>query len=543
MARITKNFLATLAGANKVVAKEILSTLSFPEQIDRLGEALGAVEGHVPDMRMTCPSGIARWESWAVALPELREKAGALERESDAVPPTTRKNGNPWLRRSPPQPVLAFLWISLDSDPADEEAVFGLNALKGLLLAAYAAKALGKMTASASENLDRLCGRIRRVYAGERHEYRSYAPLLPQAQDRDQWLTALEQARMPPSRYSLTRTGLAVPAEFNWLDQARRLSESLSLVHWSDGAPKPSSGQPRIVEPREEDAGDGTMLTAHKPRFRVHAATARTPLADVDVEALDPEIESAVQLEGVAAGEESAAPLAAAIEVRHTNWKTGRDAQRLPWDWAQLNWIETRILTEAMARASEASAQLGAALAWLLLVTGQYLDAVLQSYWLSEAPGGFSRSGHWIRPIPIPDKAFVPNEAHRGLRRHVEYVELTLPVFPAAIHAAMNRTAGSRDAPKTVGEALGLDVNAADSILRRFLADVRAENSRRVRLQPGRIRRVLANTLMQVTQDKVLTHLLAGLSIEEPPTGVYYTTYNVTVLQDAYVQAMERIFA
>lgn len=48
---------------------------------------------------------------------------------------------------------------------------------------------------------------------------------------------------------------------------------------------------------------------------------------------------------------------------------------------------------------------------------------------------------------------------------------------------------------------------------------------------------------MQITQDKVLTHLLAGLSIEEPPTGVYYVAYPLTVLQDIYAQAMARIFA
>ena len=156
MVPTTKEFLATLTGTHKVVAEEILSTLCFPEQIDRLGEVLAVVEGLIQYMLMTCPAGIERWKDWASTLPELREKAGALERESGVLPPTTRTKGNPWLRCSPPQIVLAFLWIGFDSGPPDEETAFRLNALKGLLLAAYAAKAFGKMKAGDAETLDRL---------------------------------------------------------------------------------------------------------------------------------------------------------------------------------------------------------------------------------------------------------------------------------------------------------------------------------------------------------------------------------------------------
>jgi hypothetical protein len=539
----TKEFLATLTGTHKVVAGEILSTLCFPEQIDRLGEVLAVVEGLIQYMLMTCPAGIERWKDWASALPELREKAGALERESGVLPPTTRTKGNPWLRCSPPQIVLAFLWIGFDSGPPDEETAFRLNTLKGLLLAAYAAKAFGKMKAGDAETLDHLSTRIRQVYTGKRRKYRNYAPFLPGTRDRDQWLNALEQARLPTPRYHPTPTGFASPAEFNWLNQVRRLSQSLPEVHWSDTVPCARSEHVLFVEPPEEDADDALAPVAQKARRRIQTMTECTPTADVDVEALDPETELAVELEGVATAETSAVPLATANEVRHTNWRTGRDAQRLPWDWTQLNPIELEVLVAAIARAAGNSAQLGAALAWLLLVTGQYLDDALGLLWLSEAPEGISRGGQWTRSIPVPKMAFVPGEDHDGLARHIGQVELALPAFPVAIQETVDRTVASQKAPRTVGEALGLNAAEAAAVLRTFLAEARSENGRRVRFQPGRIRRVLANTLMQITQDKVLTHLLAGLSIEEPPTGVYYVAYPLTVLQDIYAQAMARIFA
>ncbi len=543
MVPTTKEFLATLTGTHKVVAEEILSTLCFPEQIDRLGEVLAVVEGLTQDMLMTCPAGTERWKGWASALPELREKAGALERESGVSPPTTRTKGNPWLRGSLPQTVLALLWVWFDSGPPDEETTFRLNALKGLLLAAYAAKGLGKMKAGDPEKLDPLSERIRQVYTGRRREYHYHASFLPGTRDRDQWLKALEEVRLPASRFNHMRTGFDVPGEFNWLSQVRRLSQSLSEVHWSDTVPRARSERVLFVEPPEEDADDALAPVAQKARRRIQTMTECTSTTDVDVEALDPETELAVELEGVATAEISAVPLATAIEVRHTNWRTGRDAQRLPWDWTQLNPIELKVLVAAIARAAGDSAQLGAALAWLLLVTGQYLDGVLGLLWLSEAPGGISRGGQWTRSIPVPEMAFVPGEDHDGLRRHIGQVELALPAFPVAIQETVDRTVASQKVPRTVGEALGLDAAKADAALRTFLAETRSENGRRVRLQPGRIRRVLANTLMRITQDKVLTHLLAGLSVEEPPTGVYYLAYPLTVLQDTYAQAMARIFA
>lgn len=212
MAPTTNDFLATLTETEKAVAEEILSALSFPEQIDGLADVLAVVESLIPDMRMTCPAGRVRWETWARALPALHANAAAFEPQTDGPP---AKKGN---RRSSRGPRRTFLSFLRSANALDEETGFRLNALKGLLLAANAARALGKLKSSDCERLERLWRKIGSVYADTPDNYRWCEKYFPGTRDRDQWLKALEGRGIPKARYHPARRGRMVPADSNWLN-------------------------------------------------------------------------------------------------------------------------------------------------------------------------------------------------------------------------------------------------------------------------------------------------------------------------------------
>lgn len=549
-------FLASLSGVYRPVAEEILATLSYPESTrGLLAHALALVAARIPDLKMACPAGTARWESWESALPELYANAVALERQSGFLPKYDPAIENPWFNQHPAQPMLSLLHSDAQFRAPNERTKFQLNALRGLFLASYAAERYGNLN---FRDVDGLCNHVRYAYSDpETVEFQWCERIIPGPDDRDTWPDSLEEAiakRATKPRYH--RGG--VPAFFNWLQGLRALLRGLSAVEWSPAVPVPKSEQTlpplpsEIPNPREDEPSliiepdvDDIAMTERAPRTsrrRIWIATKYPAIEEADAEALNPHRASAIELESVPAAEEVPILQATALEARHTSWRTAREAQRLPWDWEQLNTIEIHICTGAIAAATGGAEQLGAALAWLVLVTGQHLDAILGFPWRSNKVGGISPNGCWLRAIPSPSKAFTPKAHHDGLLEHAARIALCFPhPFPVAIQKLLKQFKGG-SAPRTVGKALGVDATEADAVLRAFLEGIRSGNQRQVRLQPGRLRRVLANTLMQATQDKVLTYLVASLPGEEPPSGVYYMAYPVTHLQKVYAAAVNRMF-
>ena len=546
-------FLASLSGVYKSIAKEILATLSYPENTrGLLTHALALVAARIPDLHMTCPAAAARWESWENALPELHAKADALESQSGFLPKSDSTKPNPWYKNRPAQAMLSLLHADVDFHASDEPTKFRINALKGLFLAAYAAERYGNLS---FEGLDGFCNDVRRICSKE-GEFRSYEHLIPGPDERDTWPDSLDAAigkRATKPRYH--RGG--VPASFNWVWELRALLRSLSDAKWSPAVPVPKSerslpplpvAKPDLPENKpsliiEPDVNDVAMTpsTPRTSRRRIRVVTDYAALEEIDTEALGPQRASAIELESVPAAEEVPIPEATAREARHTSWKTAREAQRLPWDWDQLNPIEIQVLTGAILAATGEAEQLGAALAWFVLVTGQPLDAVLRFPWRSHELGGISPKAMWLRPLPSPWRAFVPKGHHEGLLQHTARITFCLPrPFPVAIKEAIKTS--RRRKGHTVERAFGVDAAGADAALRAFLGGIRSGNQRQARLQPGRLRRVLANTVMRMTQDKVLTYLVAGLPGEEPPSGAYYMAYPVTRLQEAYTSAVVTMF-
>ena len=546
-------FLASLSGVYKSVAKEILATLSYPESTrGLLTHTLALVAARIPDLHMTCPAAAARWESWENALPELYAKADALEGQSGFLPKSDSTKPNPWHNRHPAQVMLSFLHSDAAFCAPDEPTKFRINAFRGLFLGAYAAERYGDLR---FYDLDSLCNHVRRAYS-EKGGYPLDERFIPGPDKRDTWSDSLKEIM---GKWAggpwYDRRGR--PGSFNWLWTLRALLRRLSNVQWSPAVPVPKSerslpplpvAKPDLPENKpsliiEPDVNDVAMTpsTPRTSRRRIRVVTDYAALEEIDTEALGPQRASAIELESVPAAEEVPIPEATAREARHTSWKTAREAQRLPWDWDQLNPIEIQILTGAILAATGDAERLGAALAWFVLVTGQYLDAVLRFPWRSNEWGGISPTAHWLRAIPSPPKAFAPKAHHLGLMPHMASIALCLPrPFPVAIKEAIKTS--RRRKGHTVERAFGVDAAGADAALRAFLGGIRSGNQRQARLQPGRLRRVLANTIMRTTQDKVLTYLIAGLPGEEPPSGAYYVAHPATHLQRVYADAVGGMF-
>lgn len=547
-------FLASLSGVYRSVAKEILATLSYPESTrGLLTHALALVAARIPDLRMTCPAAVARWESWENALPELHAKADALEGQSGFLPKSDPTKPNPWYNQHPAQVMLSFLHSDLAFCAPDGPTKFRINALRGMFLAAYAAERYANLR---FEDLDTFCNEVRRIYA-EKGAFRSYEHLIPGPDQRDTWLDVFDEVVRKrvskPAYYGRNNT----PGPFNWLWRLHALLRRLADAEWPPAVPVPKSGRslPSLPATKldlsegapslntEPDAGDlvTTALVAGTSRRRIGVATKYPATEEADTEALGPQRVSAVELASVSATEEVPIPQATALEARHTSWKTAREAQRLPWDWEQLNAIEIKICTDAVLAAAGEAEQLGAALAWFVLVTGQPLDAVLRFPWRSHELGGIFAKSMWLRVLPSPWKAFTPKGHHEGLVQHKAHVAFGLPLpLPGAIRRAIKASTPRKG--HTVGKAFGVDAAGADAALRDFLGGIRFGSQRQARLQPGRLRRVLANIVMRMTQDKVLTYLVAGLPGEEPPTGVYYTAYPEMHLREAYTNAVRTMF-
>jgi hypothetical protein len=92
---------------------------------------------------------------------------------------------------------------------------------------------------------------------------------------------------------------------------------------------------------------------------------------------------------------------------------------------------------------------------------------------------------------------------------------------------------------QNIGRYLRLDEQAADKAVRQFLEPLR---TRSIRLLPGKIRNVLGAEIMRASGDPVVTHLLSALPTDMPPSGIYYTSCSIEVLQRIYKQAVIKIF-
>lgn len=350
------------------------------------------------------------------------------------------------------------------------------------------------------------------------------------------------------------------PEKHEYLHTLRNILHhvSLSPAH----SPHDEQGSPEVLpEQRLPEAADlvvnfapGDQATHEKkketrlsPSFDLFAKY--PPTADGNVEGLPPAVLHVVPQSDTPIDEP--APLASlnAVAVQYTNYRTAMDNQRLPWSWDSLNRFEVGSLITVLNDTTylknlSPQDNKAAFLIWLLLLTGKTVKEVLRFY-LGEKklqcdslmPGGVI----WRRYFRCPPHAFSPSP-HQDfvLEKTAAFMELPIsPPLPTML-AELGLGKKAHFPECNLGTYINFDSSGAEKAIRQFLTQHR---TRDIRLLPGRIRRVLAQELMRITNDPVITHLISSLPTDMPPMGIYYTTYSADVLRQVYKDAISNIFA
>lgn len=234
------------------------------------------------------------------------------------------------------------------------------------------------------------------------------------------------------------------------------------------------------------------------------------------------------------------------MEVRYANYKTIMEHQCSKWDWNQLNGYEVNVLMNAVLQVNERDNETlkkGAMLAWLRVMTAQSLSRIFASTLnRNRQPyDAFYHDGTWAHFIARPPHAFTPNTKQAGqLVDHARYVALPLPTpYPFGYHDLLDQIRHRGYSITTLGDLLGMDVNEGDECVRQF---IKTHRTRKARLYPERIKKILGNTLMQLTGDKVLTHYLSTLPESMSPIGAYYLAYGLDKTQHIYTCATDQIY-
>lgn len=553
----TIDFLQALADPlDGSVAKSILETLSFPrENITGLVEALKSLQELIPYLRAIDASHATALDQWVHVIPRLILVANELERSSlpSKSATITQKKRNRWHGQYKIVPLLSCMV----QDVADPKLVAHVMPAKAILFATYLWKnEIYPNAPRELKSLNKLCDRVRRGHFRESPASKLIKTYLPPFEgDNDPtWIQKFGEVvenKIPPSLYFDT----GYTDEYSPIRQLYWALQQLGggdAVSDTDGHPSPEIIQEVIAE-SEPDLSEGPSTSQHRTvrESRSLRLFYRPPSNDeATSDALEPEARKATIQPDIAADEPAPSVPSQALEVRYTNFRTALDNQRLPWTWDRLNPMEMAILIKAIREADKCEDRKqreGASLAWLMLATGKQLPQLLQlvlAQFLEDAEqqtgDALIEGGTWCHYIFNQPQSYSPKPKQKAwLAKHVNRVPLYIPTpLPSVLVNSVFQQMKPRTTT-TLGGALSLSLPEADEIFRSFLASVR---DRRVRLLPGRIRQVLENELMQITGDKVLTYLIAGLPTEMPPAGVYYTAYRADIAQRAYSDAIKHFF-
>lgn len=538
----TAKLLASLSLDVRPEAEVILKVLSFPEKLDGLSHILCKVQALLPFLQTVNPGNTEVWSSWEDSLPAIISAAKRIESQDLIHDYSKGKKSkkNPWLNRRPAQPMLACIFQEIEEVNPDNleisdkktELNTKLQALKSVLFAATYSNIYGK---SEHYGLDNLCHAVRKWHNTDNSTpVKSLVPEIEGLPD-NTWAESFLHQSLPRPRYS-GRFG-TTPADFNWLIQLHKIFSYL----YQDQHSRISQSFITNILYIDDELDDGNINKLEKTHRQINIYF---PLPDdehTSSEALDPDKEVAVPINDTSADDLALSTASQFLDIKYTNYRTALDNQYLPWAWNKLNQLEINILVAAIKDADNSNNyeyKTGAFLTWLLIVTGQHLTDLLNYPWLSKNSNAISNQGVWFKQIPRPPAAFNPNKKQTILLgKHTNIVALNLPQpYPCIFLKSLNDDHKSI----TVSKAFSINIAEAEKLVRSFLKEHR--ETRQARLLPGRIRIILANELMKQTGNKVLTHLLSAVPTDMPPSGVYYRSYPVSLLQSNYDRAMQSIF-
>lgn len=497
------------------IAKEIIQTLAFPEDLDNLDLTLNEVLKLLPLVEKLDYQRRNVWQAWSRSIPLILvclSKQEAFDKsKSQKNKPSSRKNNNPWYGKFDKCPLPSLL-----AEVVSEESAESANMIKALLIAASRLCITDPNAQAALPYLGITCNDFRKRYI---HGF-------PQrtVEEFKEWINTV---KIPP--LSFGRSSRFIPDCLGHLRTIKKAWQLLSALPSKSETPpglfdeitntegnsdETSDQILPLVEKIDSDLGLDDVLTKSRSQRKTSrpfflkledAFQAESEVGDI---AQEPEYRKIAPQFDCDHDEPSSSLSAQALGIRYTNYRTAIDNQDLPFGWNKLNKIEVAALVKAIFEHQSAP---GAAFAWLMLFTGQPLSNLV-NYKIGNKLSGFDYidpNFNWMRRIPSPPHSYSPTDKQQNLLySNKEYICLPLPnpIPSLLLEACAGGTKLLANERPTLFQLLGVSDGEVEDQLRDFLAQVRLD--RRLRITPGRIRLTLQATLMTITADRVLTHLL-----------------------------------
>lgn len=220
------------------------------------------------------------------------------------------------------------------------------------------------------------------------------------------------------------------------------------------------------------------------------------------------------------------------LQLRYSGYNTALDNQYLPFTWDSLSSVEISCLSHHLLSDLDSQDNQRFEQAWwagVILATGQTFDLIeaMARSQPGEIEDQIGSKGVWRRTLRLPPEAFNPRDDQR---RHLietdQFIELPLPQplqKPAEAMLSNHRISSSAE-PRRV-----------ERLVREYCQRLRESTG--MRYLPGRLAAVLKPKVMELTGDPVVVHLLASRPSDLPPSGVFYTTYQLDQLLRIYRNA------
>ena len=531
----------------------MLKTLSIREgftHLTALHEALLQIQYLIPFIKQVHLSNKAHWQSWLNHLPDILATISIDDVVQKKFESMTPKFGKVTGMNKEEYPLIYFLITHCDDPERENQFILP----KATLVALSWLEQVGEE--EVEFDVDLLCGHIRLGQAKNRDSSNTYNRL-PVVNQPDAVPLVVE---------ALIATELKHPRSLEFalknFRRVKELSESYAITLIAYSLVLLQSRQVEITQhyldnlklgsSRQQFEQQQLSLSLFKtPSNRVVRnfiiSTPRPSTENSNTKGLAPEQHIVTVQPRVQHNTALPSMGAQQMEVRYANFATIMERQCLKWDWNQLNEYEVNVLMNAILQVNERDSETlkkGAMLAWLRVMTAQSLSRIFASTLnRNRQPYDvFYHSGTWAHFIARPPHAFKPKtwEQASQLVDHVQHVELPLPTpYPLGYQDLLDQIQHRGHLINTLGDLLGMEVNEGDACVQQFL---KTHRTRKARLYPERLKKVLGNTLMQLTGDKVLTHYLSTLPEAMSPIGVYYLAYGLQKTQHIYTCATNQIY-
>ena len=239
------------------------------------------------------------------------------------------------------------------------------------------------------------------------------------------------------------------------------------------------------------------------------------------------------------------------LSIKSAQYETEYSNQFLPWRWEALNPYELGELASYLSTCDSNDFSIDdktiAFLIALTLATGQDLATLLNFKIVNTLTDALNSKAAniivldsflWCHKIPVLNNRFIPTEEQSlSLTKVGDRVWLTLP----KIITNFINTLFTKNSDGLISTLLDLEISQTKDQINSQFTDFR--KSRKIRSTLSRCEKVLFDKALLVSNsDELAAFTIVGSSLQRPPAGLYYTSFEISTLQNIYNKATDKIF-